>query len=712
MFLTPLFLVGGAIAAMIPILLHLFQRRRRTTVSFPTLRFLKLAQQKSSRALHLENLLLWLLRILIMLLLGAAFAMPVLRAQGLAWLNRAPRDVAIVIDASYSMGYRTGRDTVWDKAIAAATAVLKGLGENDRYCLYLGGAQPQPLIAEPISDREQAYPLLKAAAPQPTDSRLLSAVQVARAALLREQTGREQELYIFTDGQAVAWREQEGGADDAEAAATKNLSYYLTVLGPPTPVNLSPVSLEMKPLLLAPDAPARLRVRTEHHGPDRESILRLVVDEEEIGRRPLRLSADAPAEAEFTLPPRPPGVYPARVETPQDALAFDDTFHFLVRVRDRLPVLCVGTQQDTIYLMTALRTAMSAGAGLEPERIDVTALADYPLHQAAAVFLCNALPLAGQTLAPLEDYVQAGGLVVVFPGAQATAADYEAWTTLPLQEITIKDLARLERASTLSWSGMDDHGLMRRFQRGLAAPRLSINRHLAGTALAENARVLISQGPQTPFLLERDVGKGKLLLFTVAADRTWSDFPLSPFYLPLLAQLVEYSAGIGTAAPFYWAANSLPLDEIVPGATRETALFNPANKRVPISSAVIEGIAELRAENLDEPGIYRAADQTATLAINVPRTESDLAPLSDKELEEILDADPVYLARDEETLLRLVEDNNVGRTFGEHLLWIVMVLVAIEFIYANHLARARPALSDQLAVEPSGRIKGHPEATS
>jgi hypothetical protein len=302
-------------------------------------------------------------------------------------------------------------------------------------------------------------------------------------------------------------------------------------------------------------------------------------------------------------------------------------------------------------------------------------------------------------------------LLVVFPGDRSTAEDYLGWTTLPLQGIAVKELPHLDRARTLTWQS-DGHPLLRRFQRGTAPPRLSIRQYLAGTGLAEDARVVISQGPQVPFLLERDAGTGKVLMFTVAADRTWSDFPLSPFYLPILSQLVEYSAGVGIAAPYIWSAGSLPLEQVVPGATRETTLLGPDTRPVPVSSAVVDGMAQLRVENLDRPGIYDLAGGGPVLAVNVPRDESDLTRLNKAELERILGADALYVADDAETLQRLMTEHHVGRTFGEHLLWIVLVLVAIEFVYANRLARARPALSDQLSVEPSGRIKGHAEAVS
>lgn len=720
MFLSPLFLIVGALAAVAPLLLHLLQKRRRVSIPFPTLRFLKLAEQKSSRRMHMENLLLWLLRTLIMLLLGAAFAMPVLRSQGLAWLGRAPRDVAIVIDASYSMGYRTGRDTVWDKAIETATSIINGLDEKDRYCLYLAGDQPDPLIAEPVGDREQGLQLLKAATMQSGGSTLAATIQAATGALEREQKGREREIYILTDGQAVAWDHDnrvDGVEPDTEPADKdaakpgKKTSRFVTLLGPPSPVNLSPASLEMKPTLMDQDTPGRLQVTAMHSGPDRESVVRLFVGDEEIGRRPLRLSSTDSAEVEFTMPPRPSGVYAARVETPDDGLEVDNQFHFLVRVRDRLPILCVGSEEDTLYLRTALHTSMSGGEGAEPERVESEALANRSLHGMAAIFLCNALPLSGQALAPLEDYVRSGGLLVLFPGERAALGDYLSWTTLPLEGVSMREFTGTDRARTLAWPS-GDHALLRTFQRGMSPPRITVQRYLAGTGLADGASVLISQGPGLPLLVERRVGKGKVLMFTITADRSWSDLPLSPFYLPLLSQLVEYSASVGISAPYIWSAHSQSLDQILPGATRETELLGPDGRRLPVSSAVVDGMTEVRVEKLDQPGIYTIAEQGPALAVNMRRMESDLTPLKEGDIERLLGEGPLYMANDAETLHRLIEEHRIGRTFGEHLLWLVLLLVAVEFIYANHLARARPVLSEQLSVETSGRISGHPEAGS
>ncbi len=150
----------------------------------------------------------------------------------------------------------------------------------------------------------------------------------------------------------------------------------------------------------------------------------------------------------------------------------------------------------------------------------------------------------------------------------------------------------------------------------------------------------------------------------------------------------------------------------MPGATRETALLGPDARRLPVSSAVVDGVTRLSVERLDQPGIYEVPDRGPVLAVNMLREESDLTPLQEGEVEAFLQADPLYVAKDLETLQQLIEEHRVGRTFGEYLLWVVLLLACIEFVYANLLARARPALSEQLSLEPSGRVKGHVGAAS
>ncbi len=66
----------AAAAALIPLLIHLFSRRRVKVVEFSSLKHLKEMQKRQVRRLKLRQLLLLLLRMLIILAAVRAFARP------------------------------------------------------------------------------------------------------------------------------------------------------------------------------------------------------------------------------------------------------------------------------------------------------------------------------------------------------------------------------------------------------------------------------------------------------------------------------------------------------------------------------------------------------------------------------------------------------------------------------------------------------------
>jgi len=73
---SPAFLVAGALAAQVPLLLHLIRRRPPNRSALPTTRFLADDPRTAIRASRPTDLLLLALRVLLLLLAGAAFARP------------------------------------------------------------------------------------------------------------------------------------------------------------------------------------------------------------------------------------------------------------------------------------------------------------------------------------------------------------------------------------------------------------------------------------------------------------------------------------------------------------------------------------------------------------------------------------------------------------------------------------------------------------
>lgn len=523
MFLSPLFLIAAGIGAAVPFFLHLMQNRKRVRMPFPTVRFLRKAEKNTSRRIRLENFLLWLLRTLIMLLLGAAFAMPMLRSSGLDWLGDTPRDIAIVLDASYSMGYRTEKGTVWDKGISAATALLEGLRDPDRFCIFVARDQPEPVIAEPVANKQEGIAKLRSLQPGHSSSQLIPAVNAAMKALQKADSQREHEIHIVTDNQAIPWRSLANGG--AEAQIEPKAAVFVSLFGVSTPENTAIGSLELQPTVIRRGSEMKATVKLRHTVPAVDTTLSLFIDDREMSRKHVTAAEIESSEVSFALPALEPGVHPARIQTPDDNLPIDNTFYFLARVQEQMPALVVGSESETLFLRTALRTGFG-----NPNAVETTtpsSVGDKILSQYSSVILCNALPLFGQSITALETFVKAGGVLVIFPGMEAKPEAYKSWTCLPAVPKSIEDLPLAQRNRTLTWD-QPQHPLIRNLREGIGIPAVGIRRRLTFDGLSEGAQKIISMGAEQPFLLERKFGSGRVLFFAISADRTWSDFPLSP----------------------------------------------------------------------------------------------------------------------------------------------------------------------------------------
>ena len=66
----------AAAAALIPLIIHLFSKRKVKIIDFSSLKHLKAMQRRQVRRLKIRQLLLLILRMLIILLVVLAFARP------------------------------------------------------------------------------------------------------------------------------------------------------------------------------------------------------------------------------------------------------------------------------------------------------------------------------------------------------------------------------------------------------------------------------------------------------------------------------------------------------------------------------------------------------------------------------------------------------------------------------------------------------------
>lgn len=700
-----------------PLVLHLLQRRRTVQVPFPTIRFLKLAQRRSASRVRFENLLLWLLRTLLLLLLALAFAYPVLREArfgGFFGLGRAPRDVALVLDVSYSMSYEMDRETAWARAREAAVAVVESLRPGDRASLVLAGDPVETRFETPIAETALLIQALRATDWRPESSDLRAGI-VAGLKTLVDSGNRDRELYVFTDGQALPWEPFDSGIgsllDDTGFDADDFVTFVL-LSGARNPQNAWVETASISPPLVLEGGDARVAVRVGHTGDPRGLSISLEHGGEEVQRRSLALGGDGDTEMDFSLTDMPAGIHVLTLRTAPDALPIDDRFQVLLRVHSALPILVAGPFEATRFLSLALRPA---SAGRDVRRIDPDALADEPLRDYDTIFLADALPLSGQALLAVERYVRGGGVLVLFPGNRATPSDYQDWSVLPAVPESVIDV-RGRQTTRLLRRTSDDAGLFSGFTLPPgAAPAVSIRRRLVFGEPAPDASSVMIAGADEPFLLSRNVDAGRVFCFAVSADRNWSTFPVTALFLPVLHQIVRFGAAAGQPPPSLTPNRTYPLHRIVPDYQPGDRLLSPDGRLLPVRELRDAQGVHLYLEGLMEPGLYnriRAGENRSepVAAVNVDRLESRLTPVDPDRLQGLIGSQPFHLASSAAELQHLIDTQRRGRPLAEPLLWVTLCLALAEWWMANRAQRRRLNLADNLRIEPSGRVRKRPQS--
>lgn len=716
----------AALAAVIPLVLHLMRHRRKTSVYFPTLRFLKLAQKKSSRRLHMEHFLIWLMRTLLLLLLALAFALPVMRTTGIGgWIGRTARDVAIVWDNSHGMDYQTGNRHLWEESRRTVLAVIESLEPGDRVSIHGTGGRVDPILRELSSDLGMASNLVRSQQVTPYAPEMAAALASAVHSL-RDSGNREKEVFIVTNAQEATFAEfallaeqSDGqGADSGQgwdpAAIDSSITFFLAVNRPRQPSNTAPVAVEVQPRVIMRDSQARLLVTVSHWGPATDSTLSLYYNNEEIQRRSLRLDADSSQEVAFNLPPLGVGQHAFRLATPPDGLVGDDSLSFLIRVRDRFTVGLIGPASSRFFLERAL----TVGGDLSSMQLEVIAPGDLEaeaLGGLPVVFLANALPLSDEGVLALENYVRDGGVLVVFPGDRAALEDYANWSLLPAAPVGFSQpMAGTERRSL--FFQQPNHPVFRGLQlRPGTVPSVGVSREMRWGSLHGDGLSLLAMGEDQSFLQLRPFGAGYVLAFSVSPDRSWSDFPLSPLFLPFMHQIVQFAAGVREESPYLWLDPVVPIPSPAGSIADGSTVLDEAGNSFPLRRVQRDDGRRIQVEGLIEPGVYHLnspgqVEPELLFALNVRREASDTRPADLETIGELIGVEGIYISSNRAEFERQVEEHRLGKPLAEFFLWLVLIIALFEWWLANRASRSVVSLGESMKVDSSGRVRANPEA--
>ncbi len=349
-FLAPLFLIG-AIAAAIPIILHLIRRREVRRIEFPAMRYLRRAEKRHAKRLRIRHLLLLATRVFIICLLAILAAGPLIGRGGSA--DHRPTALAIIIDDSQSSTQLLGDRRLLDHYAERVEAALDLVALDDQVAVFSAATADRPMIVQGVA-AARAY--LEDVQPAAALAHLPETLRRADAWTRTVADGRAREIHLLTDLQRVSIPGRSTSADGAESESPGTgitLFAYAApggtqpngTLGPPTP--------EFTPLNARRDT--RVSVPLVWYGadmPETPVVVRLIAGGNVV----------TVAEAKFgsttllRLPPQDSGWVQGYIEIDNHGLAADDRRYFTWFARPSARVSVLGDVDDFVtHALTALQ---------------------------------------------------------------------------------------------------------------------------------------------------------------------------------------------------------------------------------------------------------------------------------------------------------------------------------------------------------------------
>jgi len=524
-FLTPLYLLGGALIAL-PIVLHLLRRDVAPPVPFTAVHLLRKTTIDRTRRHRLRDLILLAARVCAVLLLAASFARPYRAAA-----PGSTRMTVVAVDRSFSMAAASRMTRARELARQAIDDA-----RGDRIGLIAFDERTD--VMSPPGTAADARAAVDAIEPGFGATRYASALDKAAELLMDEPSGR---LVIVSDL-------QRSGFDQAGAVLPEGIELIVRDAGAAGGnLSVSNAAIERR----------EITATIRNAGTAARAVeVSATADGRALAARRVTLPAGGVADVAFDAGADVQRAAVALAEDEPDGYAADNARYAVQQARAVPRVLVVtGASGSTsgFYLTRALTAEGDEGPDFEVKSVAgqaLSAMAASDLAHESAIVLLSTHGLDRRAGDTVRGFLQAGGglLVAASPDVDPAVLSTVLNWTPPIQP------REVAHAGVLAATDLR-HPVLRPFD-AVAANLGQVTFDRAWQIDARSGwRVVAQYTNGQAALAERTGGPGRVLLFTSDLDRRWNDFPLHASFVPFAQETARYLSARTPVLSMYLVAD-------------------------------------------------------------------------------------------------------------------------------------------------------------
>ena len=714
-FLNPALLLG-LIAAAIPILLHLLNLRRLRTIEFSTLTFLKELQRTRIRRLKIRQLLLMVLRTLLVMLLVLAFARPTLKGSIMGSIgSHGKTTIVLLIDDSFSMTVSDQQGELLKQAKQTALAIIGLLKEGDEVSLVkLSDVKRSSMEQQHVPSRnpQLVSRTIEELKPSPIHTKLIDALRYS-AKVIAGSVNFNREIYLVSDFQRGLLERSVTSIPDAESLFPPEVRFFLMPLGKRPVQNFGVEAITIPGAIFERGKPFTVKAQIGNYSGEnaQNHLVGLFLNGTRVAQRGVDLLPGTSSEVEFSVTSDETGFVEGFIELEDDDAQYDNTRSFTVYVPERINVLLAGTEAETRYVRLALAARESHdGSAFDLQEVSVERLGSTHLQEAHVLVLVAPENLSTAQTNQIATFVANGGGLTVFPGTVGRTEQFNTSFASQLKLPTVigvdgappqtpngnaesfVEFDRIELRHPL-FQGMFDApeptgaAQDRGRQRTVESPRILRSIRYAPSAQS-NQIITLTNG--SAFLLEHQKESGRILMFAVAPDLAWSDFPLKGLFVPLLHRSVSYLAGEQHQSMDYLAGDEITIRSVLRTSGPWT-IRNPSMIEVVATPQSRGAQQSVRFGETESVGLYTVSAGTGVIrkfAVNLHGDESNTVPNEPSDVEALLEhmgVEPsaISLIDQPQEAQRLVLESRFGVELWKHLLIAALLVALAEMIVAR-----------------------------
>ena len=706
-FMNPLLLLG-ALGISLPIIAHILNKHQFKTTEWAAMQFLNRAVKVRSKQIKLKDLILLILRCLAILLLMLALSRPSLQKSNLTAMVEGENRAAIIIalDTSFSMMHSDGSSTRFERALEEINTICRNINPGDPVSLITLGTEHKVVVRNMAYEEIRFNDILQQQKAKP----VLLKMETIPGELSKLAMGIEalqKEIYIVTDMQHNDWKNLSSWMRDAlkdlnELANT----FILPIRG--SEENLSVSNFELFSGVLRKGTTARYTatVRNNDRRPVKDITVQCIMEGINVDSKTIPIIPGKSSQTvSFFVPFHNSGSVKLTAKIRNDALPLDNERRAVANIRERVSILCVEGKSNGTLESFITKALQARGGGSEKEDFRVRSvswlsLPSQNLKNFDLVILSDVPEITKEQASKLRVFVKEGNGLIWFGGENIKAAQWNKRSAMKegsfLLPAIITDALKLsdESGAGLTLDPILSNHPICRPLRSLAKDLLSETRfqRVHQIKLHPTSRVVLNlSGSNLPVLVEHNIGRGHVFMFTTSSKPSWNNMALTPVFPMVLQQMVTYLTG-REFEKAQLVGSSLSLSYPQRPEVNNGVFEAPSGEvfDVPVRQIGNQYVAMI--DKAHETGFYRAKvslqSPGSPIAVNVDTKESDVSCLSHDEAVKSLKGSGVFISQSTDNLIDEIQNLRTGFEYWRLFMIISLIVLILEsFIASNIFSR-------------------------